>query len=80
MNKSQANLIEPGTGPASPVPVSGADAGKIPVQQLSRFSGIRSSGQSCSPNLTRIGPAMTASAFIRQRSAAHGMCPLMTIS
>jgi hypothetical protein len=81
MNKYHANIAKttaiPHNTGITALSYPGFRLGK-PVE---RFSGIRSSGQYCSPTeRTKTDIPVTAFVIIRRQSAGHGMCPLMTIT
>ena len=81
MNTHYGNIARPAANPDTTGAAAPTWPGTRPVMAVERFSGIRSSGQYCSPTeLTRIDLTMTASRIICRRSAVHGMCPLTTLS
>jgi len=81
MNTHHGNIVKPAADPDETGTAARAYTGIQPVVAVERFSGIRSSGQYCSPTeLIRTEHPVTASRIIRRRSAVHGMCPLTITS
>jgi hypothetical protein len=76
MNTHHANIAGPSAGPDVPGAAARASLGILPGRPVEWLSGIRSSGQYCTPmELTRTGSPLTAHRITRGRPATPGMCP-----
>ncbi|MDO9323729.1 MAG: hypothetical protein Q7T80_02100 [Methanoregula sp.] len=75
MNTHYGDITGPAADPDANVTAVRIGSGSLPEVTVERFSGIRSSGQYCSPmELTRTDLPTKASRLIRRRAAVHGMC------
>lgn len=76
MNTHHANIAGHAAGPVPPGTVARAFAPALRRNQVERFSGIRSSGQYCTPpNLIRTGSPVTTHTAICGRSPVTAMRP-----
>jgi len=75
MNTHYGDIARPAMVPDATGTAARVGSGSLPEVTAERFSGIRSSGQYCSPmELTRTDSPAKASRIIRRRAAVHGMC------
>ncbi|MGA2162425.1 MAG: hypothetical protein ABSG28_09585 [Methanoregula sp.] len=76
MNTHHANIAGHAVAPDIPGAAARPCAGILPGRPVERLSGIRSSGQYCTPpGPTKAGSLMTVHRITRGRSAVPSMCP-----
>ena len=76
MNTYNANIAGHAAGPVPPGTAARVSAPVLPGKQVELFSGIRSSGQYCTPpDLIRTRSPVTTRTTICGRSLVIGMCP-----